>query len=648
MSLESALDEERRAVMDILEGINRGRAANSRASSPGGPQSPVRSMLDIGDKHTAKFLLPSDQEKAEKRKKREEELKEWAKTRNTSSPPPSARRARSPLAGGSRDPESAYQFEMMPSIDSRVPKRVTQGGKGKKKGKRAMATVFGDRGSKDLGRRNSTTGILGNNKSKSPSSRRSDSPGGHLNRNINFMSDPNKYVTDSGKSIDMNSAYRRLSDAALLRSGGSLASLASRKGSDPTKGESISPGGGVRLEKDYFADADDDAIESTDEDDDSDGSEDSRGRRRRRSSGNTEIKDKLPKSLLAAAEDERKRSASDYKVRSLLEPTVTITGPNGEKMTQKKKGVHPTTNFDAGGSGMSTPMTSDTEQDISEIKRAQRMALTMSPIHSTPAAHRCIRQVLRGDYGEMQQEAEMGLRRQRMYLVATDLSEEAAYALEWTIGTVLRDGDTLLAVYAVDEEVGTGGESGAVGIGEGAQMMRDTANLMKTLSNNQQLVDDGRSKSRNRSLGPSPLHQSFRPTDSTDQEPDLSSMDKAERERWHATTEVSDRIVSLLRKTKLQVRAVIEVFHCKSPKHMITEVIDFLDPTLVILGSRGRSALKGVLLGSFSNYLVTKSSVPVMVARKRLRKHSKYKRGNLRLSNVLTNPASKLASAKID
>ncbi|EOD46733.1 putative usp domain-containing protein [Neofusicoccum parvum UCRNP2] len=90
---------------------------------------------------------------------------------------------------------------------------------------------------------------------------------------------------------------------------------------------------------------------------------------------------------------------------------------------------------------------------------------------------------------------------------------------------------------------------------------------------------------------------------------------------------------------------------------MITEVIDFLDPTLVILGSRGRSALKGlniiplanpVLLGSFSNYLVTKSSVPVMVARKRLRKHSKYKRGNLRLSNVLTNPASKLASAKID
>jgi len=56
---------------------------------------------------------------------------------------------------------------------------------------------------------------------------------------------------------------------------------------------------------------------------------------------------------------------------------------------------------------------------------------------------------------------------------------------------------------------------------------------------------------------------------------------------------------------------------------MITEVIDFLSPTLVIIGSRGRSAVKGVLLGSFSNYLVTKSSVPVMVARKKLRKHAK-------------------------
>ena len=66
-------------------------------------------------------------------------------------------------------------------------------------------------------------------------------------------------------------------------------------------------------------------------------------------------------------------------------------------------------------------------------------------------------------------------------------------------------------------------------------------------------------------------------------------------------------------------------------------------PTLTLFG-----LLFSVLLGSFSNYLVTKSSVPVMVARKRLRKHSKkYKHTNVRLSNNLT-PAKSLAAAKVD
>jgi hypothetical protein len=73
--------------------------------------------------------------------------------------------------------------------------------------------------------------------------------------------------------------------------------------------------------------------------------------------------------------------------------------------------------------------------------------------------------------------------------------------------------------------------------------------------------------------------------------------------------------------------------------------IDGLEPTLVILGSRGRSALKGVLLGSFSNYLVTKSSVPVMVARKKLRKHAKF--NNIRLSNNLQRP-NRLTTAIVD
>lgn len=56
-----------------------------------------------------------------------------------------------------------------------------------------------------------------------------------------------------------------------------------------------------------------------------------------------------------------------------------------------------------------------------------------------------------------------------------------------------------------------------------------------------------------------------------------------------------------------------------------------------------------VLLGSFSNYLVAKSSVPVMVARRKLKQTKKYSQTNIRLSNNLTSNTQRiLANAKVD
>lgn len=52
---------------------------------------------------------------------------------------------------------------------------------------------------------------------------------------------------------------------------------------------------------------------------------------------------------------------------------------------------------------------------------------------------------------------------------------------------------------------------------------------------------------------------------------------------------------------------------------MFIDMIDFFEPTMCVVGSRGLGSLKGVLLGSFSHYCVQKSPVPVMVARKRLK-----------------------------
>lgn len=47
---------------------------------------------------------------------------------------------------------------------------------------------------------------------------------------------------------------------------------------------------------------------------------------------------------------------------------------------------------------------------------------------------------------------------------------------------------------------------------------------------------------------------------------------------------------------------------------MLIDMIDYHEPTLVIVGSRGLAKIKGMLLGSVSNYLIQKSSVPVMVS----------------------------------
>ncbi|KAK3115183.1 hypothetical protein LTR53_005732 [Teratosphaeriaceae sp. CCFEE 6253] len=289
------------------------------------------------------------------------------------------------------------------------------------------------------------------------------------------------------------------------------------------------------------------------------------------------------------------------------DPKIQVTPP------VEKKRIHPSTAFDAAPpSGISTPLAGSDDESHSELRAAQKLSLNISPVHSTASAHRAIRQVIRGDYAYFQQQAEEGRKRQRVYLVATDMSPESQYALEWTIGTVLRDGDTLLGVYAMDEESGSaggGGGGGGVEIGKGADSVRDTAAIVHGLPSTSVSATG---------TGPSPL--SGGDTRSASRGVPASP---ADAERRRAAEEVTQRCIHLLRKTRLQVRVVVEVFHCKSPRHMITEVIDFIMPTLVIIGSRGRSAVKGVLLGSFSNYLVTKSSVPVMVARKKLRKHSK-------------------------
>ncbi|PLB40177.1 universal stress protein family domain protein [Aspergillus candidus] len=412
---------------------------------------------------------------------------------------------------------------------------------------------------------------------------------------------------------------------------------------EPSDGDTAAkpaPAGDERLAKDVY-DSDNNLIETSEDDDDDsssssdesspdrDGDEEApRGRTKdpgRNGPATTEPN--------AAVRDSAQTTDNDDDVEDRRRSASAKQGP-GPAPTKKTE-VHPRTSFDS-ASATNTPFGSEDEAELSDIKKAQKLSIRMSAIDNSIRS-RSIRTIIRGDYANLPEETDGGRRRPRKYMVTTDLSEESVYALEWTIGTILRDGDTMFAVFCLHEETGAQ-------IGEGAESMQDAAAVVGSQT------EETVRKSQNdpaSNLSRTILGRLGTGTDSRPGSVDARGMSKAESERVHAVEIISQTCVRLLRKTLLQVRVAVEVIHCKSPKNMITEAIDGLDPTLVIVGARGRSALKGVLLGSFSNYLVMHSSVPVMVARRKLKKQSKNKKATVRLSNNLSAP-KKLSQAKID
>ncbi|KAJ5959294.1 Universal stress protein A [Penicillium vulpinum] len=434
--------------------------------------------------------------------------------------------------------------------------------------------------------------------------------------------------SETGKSLNMHDTFNK-SDEALPKPHGSMPDYIK-----PTAVEE----GGERLAKDVF-DRDKNMIESS-EDEDTSSDEDStldgeRGRKKKKHSDITSI---TPSDFEKSKSDNSKQS----------EEQKASENPSGRQEKKPRKSalkavVHPQTSFDIPTprvqSVAGTPYGSEDEAEIGDIHRAQKLGISMSAIDNG-VHNRSIRTIVRGNFSSQQDQGDGRSRRHRKYLIATDLSEESVYALEWTIGTVLRDGDTIFAIYAMHEDSTT---ASAVQVGEGAKAMKDATAVVGT-----------QTKEANQNYGSRTILGRLGPSTgpaSKSHSADSRASSIAEAERMRAVETVSQTCVKLLRKTVLQVRIAVEVIHCKNPKSMITEAIDELEPTLVIVGARGQSALKGVLLGSFSNYLLSSSSVPVMVARRKLKRHTWKEKlkgtTNVRLSNNLITPKS-LAQAKVD
>ncbi|KAK7056735.1 hypothetical protein VNI00_002452 [Paramarasmius palmivorus] len=147
---------------------------------------------------------------------------------------------------------------------------------------------------------------------------------------------------------------------------------------------------------------------------------------------------------------------------------------------------------------------------------------------------RCTITVTQGD-----PDAKLGPgRKRKRYVVGSDLSEESRYAVEWGIGTVLRDGDEMLIVTVVENE------------------------------------------SRVDPAVPNPS--------------DRTNKLRSQQERQGLAYILVRQATSLLQRTKLNVTIACQAWHAKNARHMLLDVVDHNEPVMLIVGSRGLGQLKGL------------------------------------------------------
>ncbi|KAI7850764.1 hypothetical protein BDC45DRAFT_239362 [Circinella umbellata] len=155
-------------------------------------------------------------------------------------------------------------------------------------------------------------------------------------------------------------------------------------------------------------------------------------------------------------------------------------------------------------------------------------------------------------------------RKKRTYFAACDFSEESLYALEWVMGTMMRDGDSLYVLAVVNRE--------------------DNPDAVKA---------GGMTKAK--------------------------ELEKASE----AVTREARRILNqmLLFDITLITCAVVG-----RVKDVLAKEIQKLPLTMVVCGSKGRGTVKGLFMGSISTFLVHNSSVPVSVIRPPNKKKSNKKK----------------------
>ncbi|QOU18938.1 hypothetical protein BRETT_004159 [Brettanomyces bruxellensis] len=229
--------------------------------------------------------------------------------------------------------------------------------------------------------------------------------------------------------------------------------------------------------------------------------------------------------------------------------------------------------------GFAIPYTRDFEEKIdSELAKILNENIKVSDIESFPETQRSVRTITRGNFFEIV--AKSGKQRPRTFILCMDFSDESSNALEWCIGTVLVDGCVLYIMNVIEDEQYSSMHLNGIEPTNGRVSRRASIKCGHT---------------------------------------------QQEREKIRAenVNKITKDVLSLLKLTKLQVHVVIQSSHHPIPRHFIVCVIKEISPTLVIVGSRGKRAIKGILMGSLSSYMIRKSPAPVMVVKHKLKKLTK-------------------------
>lgn len=250
----------------------------------------------------------------------------------------------------------------------------------------------------------------------------------------------------------------------------------------------------------------------------------------------------------------------------------------------KRKVITPTDDFIA-------PYTSDMENRVDvQLASLLNSKTKISQVDSDVLNQRAVGTITRGNFFENAIQAND--KHPKSFMLCMDFSEESKYALEWTVGTVLVDGSVLYVFNVLDDST--------------------NPNLNGIQPNNTHIE-----------ASPSPVTTGER-----------------ERIRVNNVREIQTQVQNLLSLTKLQVHVVIVSCHHPIPKQLIVSISKQMSPTLIIVGSKGVGALRGVIGGSLSNFLVRRCTSPVMVVKTRLKKLTKKSK----FSNIIHG----LAEAKID